>query len=74
MKIMMNGREHEVPSDERGNIQAADVRRVANVPDNRAIIRQKSTGENFMMPKHGKIAVNPYENFIDSPIGIRGKL
>jgi len=73
MKIMMNGREFDVPSDERGNVQAVDVRRVANVPDGRAIIQQKPTGENFIVPKKGQIAVNPYENnFIDSPIARRG--
>jgi len=73
MKIMMNGREFDVPSDERGNVQAVDVRRVANVPDDRAVILQKPTGENFIVPKNGRIAVNPYENsFIDSPRGIRG--
>jgi len=75
MKIMMNGREFDVPSDEQGNVQAVDVRRVANVPDGRTIIMQKPTGENVIMPKHGQIAVNPFgSNFIDAPTAKRGKL
>jgi len=72
MKIMMNGREFDVPSDERGNVQAVDVRRAANVPDGRAIIMQKPTGENVILPKNGQIAANPYGNFIDAPTARRG--
>lgn len=74
MKIIMNGIEHEIPSDEQGNVQAVDVRRVANVPEGRAIIMQKPTGENMIVPKNGQIAVNPYgSHFIEAPIGTRGK-
>jgi hypothetical protein len=72
MRIIVNGREREVPSDERGNVQAVDVRRAANVPDNRAIIMQKPTGENMIVPKNGHIAIDPYANFIDSPTARRG--
>jgi hypothetical protein len=62
-----------VPSDEQGNVQAVDVRRAANVPDGRAIIMQKPTGENVILPKHGQIAANPYgSNFIDAPMARRG--
>jgi hypothetical protein len=72
MRIMMNGRQFEVPSDGQGNVQAVDVRRATNVPDGRAIIMQKPTGENVILPKNGQIAANSDSNFIDAPISRRG--
>lgn len=72
MKVMMNGREIDVPSDDQGNVQVVDVRRAANVPEDRAIIVQQPTGENFIAPKTGQIAINPYTNFLDSPRAKRG--
>ena len=72
MRLCANGREIEVPTDKDGNVEVAEVRRVANVPDDRMIIQQKPTGENIIMPRYGRIRVDPYTHFMDSPRGTRG--
>ena len=72
MRMLVNGREFNVPTNERGQANVVDVRRIANVPDDRAIIQQKPTGENFVMPRNGQVDVNPYDNFIESARAKRG--
>lgn len=73
MRFLMNGREFDVPTNEHGDVNVVDVRRVANVPDDRTIIHQKPTGENQIMPKNGRIHINPYDQFMDSPRAKRGQ-
>jgi hypothetical protein len=74
MRILSNGREIDIPTDENGSADAVQVRRTLNIPDDRAIIQQRPTGESFVLPQHGQIKVNPYEHFIESPRAKRGKL
>jgi hypothetical protein len=72
MIMYVNGRECDVPTDGQGRADIVEVRRAANVPSDRAIIQQRPTGENLVMPRHGQISVNPYEHFIESPRAKRG--
>lgn len=74
MRILSNGREVDIATDENGRADAFEVRRALNIPDDRAIIQQKPSGENFILPRHGQITINPYEHFMDSPRGTRGKI
>lgn len=73
MKMYVNGREIDVPTNQAGQVDVVDVRRAANVPDDRVIMRQTPLGENFIMPRHGTIQANPYEHFLESPRGRRGR-
>ena len=74
MRILSNGQEVEIPTDEQGRADVAEVRRVANVPHDRALILQRQNGENFITPRHGRINVTPYDHFLDSPTSKRGKI
>ena len=73
MKIFADGREIEVPTDGNGNVEAVDVRRANNVSNDRMMIQQKPGGENFIVPKSGKIHVDPYDRFMDAPRAVRGR-
>ena len=72
MKIYANGREIEVPTDSKGNVNVQEVRRVANIPDSRMIIQQQSNGDNNILPKNGLVPISPYDRFMDSPRAKRG--
>jgi hypothetical protein len=72
MKMFVNGREYDMPTNDQGNVDVVDVRRAANIPQGRAIIMQRPTGENYIMPKNGAIRCNPYDHFIESPRARRG--
>lgn len=70
---MIGGREVTIPSDPNGRIDAGVLRRSLNVPSNRALIRQTPEGTNYVVPKRGKIDVNPYDHFSEAPRAIRGE-
>ncbi len=72
MIIFAGGREIEVPTDPQGNVDVAQVRRAANIPDDRMLVQQRPGGENFILPRQGQVAINPYDRFMDSPRGVRG--
>ena len=72
MIMYVNGREVEVPSNANGEVDVVDVRRMANVPNDRMLMRQTSAGENIILPTHGAIRTNPYEHFMESARGRRG--
>jgi hypothetical protein len=72
MKIYANGREIEVPTDSEGNVDVHEVRRMANIPENRMLIQQHSNGNNNILPKYGIVPINPYDHFVDSAPAKRG--
>lgn len=72
MRVVANGREISVPTDHNGYVEIAEVRRAANVPDDRMMIHQKPNGENAILPHNGRVLVDPYTHFMDSPRGRRG--
>ena len=73
MKIFAGGREIEVPTDSEGNVDAVEVRRAANVPNDRMLIQQKPGGENVVLPKNGRVNISLYDRFMDAPRAIRGQ-
>ena len=73
MRMMIGGREVEVPTNSNGQVDVVEARRRANIPDNRAIIQQRSSGENYILPKRGTVNVSPYDHFMESPRAVRGK-
>lgn len=72
MKLFAGGREIDVPTDQNGNVDVVEVRHAANIPDNRQIIQQKPTGENFLLPQKGQVQLNPYDQFLGAPRAERG--
>lgn len=72
MKIFAGGREIEVPTDSQGNVDAVEVRRAANIPNDRVLIQQKHDGGNFIIPKKGNVNMDPYDRFMDAPRAVRG--
>jgi len=73
MRIFAAGREIEVPTDGNGNVDAVEVRRAINIPSDRAIIQQRPSGENHILPRSGRIHLDPYDQFMGAPIAERGK-
>ena len=61
MKIFAGGREIEVPTDTRGNVNIVDVRRAANIPDDRMLVQQRSGGENNIL---GLSRPDPHYKFV----------
>lgn len=74
MKIFAGGREIDVPTDDNGNVNVVEVRRAANIPDDRSLIQQKPSGENFILPRSGQVNINPYDRFMGAPRAERGYL
>jgi hypothetical protein len=74
MRVFANGREVEVPADNDGNVDVVQVRRAANIPDDRDVIRQMPEGANALIPKRGNLRVNPYDRFMDISRAKRGEL
>lgn len=72
MKIFANGREIEVPTDDQGKVDVVEVRRAANIPNDRLLVQQKPTGENMILPKHGTVNIDSYDRFMDAPRAVRG--
>ncbi len=72
MRIFAGGREIEVPTDSQGNVDAAEVRRAANIPNDRMLVQQSPGGENLILPRQGQVAINPDDKFMDAPRAIRG--
>ena len=72
MKIFAGGREIDVPTDSQGNADVAEVRRAANIPNNRMLVQQRPNGENNILPRQGQVAINSYDQFMDAPRAVRG--
>ena len=72
MRVFAGGREVEVPEDNNGNVNVAEVRRAANIPSGRMLMRQRPNGENDILPTRGNITVSPYDQFMDAPRATRG--
>lgn len=73
MRIFAGGREIEVPTDSQGNVNVQEVRRAANIPDNRMLVRQMPNGENNLLPRQGQVSINPDDRFMDAPRAVRGQ-
>lgn len=74
MRVYARGQEIEVPTDSQGNAEIAQVRRVANIPDDRMLIQQKPNGENAILPRRGLVNISQLDRFMDAPRAVRGQL
>ncbi len=71
-RIFVGGREIHVPSDSDGNVDVRQVRQAAGIPDDRALIVQRPSGENVITPRRGRITIDPYSHAMEAPIARRG--
>jgi len=72
-RIFVGGREIFVPDDGHGNFDIAQMRQEAGIPLGRAMILQRPTGENVVMPSRGQVMVDPYSHFMEAPVARRGR-
>lgn len=70
---MVGGREIQIPTNSDGKVDVQVVRRALEIPPNRALIRQTPSGQNYVVPKQGEIAIDPYDYFLNAPRAIRGQ-
>ena len=72
MRVFAGGREIEIPTDSDGNADVEQIRDAANVPGSRALIRQNPSGQNTVMPRHGRVRISPHDRFMNAPRAKRG--
>jgi len=72
MRMLVGGREVDIPTGSDGFVDVSELRRRLGVPSNRALIHQKPTGENEVLPVSGRAQLHPYGSFLDTPRSIRG--
>jgi len=72
MRMFANGREIDVPEQHDGTVDVQELRRIAGVSEGRMLAQQKRTGGNHVVPTDGRVAVQPYEHFIEVPRAERG--
>ena len=72
--IRANNRVVEVPEDINGQVNSADLFRAMGVRPGRALARQTNTGENVLIPRTGRIHLNPSDTLVEMPISERGAI
>ena len=70
--IRANGRTVELPEDQDGYVNSADLFRAMGVRPGRALARQTASGENFLIPRKGQTRLDPSDTLVDMPISERG--
>ena len=73
MRVMVNGREIEVPTDSDGSVNSDAIRRAAGIPDDRVLIKQDSAGGNELVNPGDAVVCGPYQHLTDGPIHRRGE-
>ncbi|MFC1781208.1 E2/UBC family protein [Planctomycetota bacterium] len=72
-RYFLGGREIFTPDDGQGRIDIGQVRQEAGIPPGRALILQRPSGENIVMPRQGQVMVDPYSHFMEAPVAKRGR-
>jgi len=72
MKIMAGGHEVEIPTDAEGQVDVAELRQTLGMGRDRMLIHQKSTGENVVLPKRGRVQMDAYSHLLNAPVAKRG--
>ena len=72
-RVFCGGREIFTSDDGQGNIDIGQMRQEAGIPPGRALILQRPSGENVVMPRRGQVRVDPYTHFMEAPVAKRGK-
>jgi hypothetical protein len=72
MYTYCGGRAVEIPADADGNIDVEELRKRMDIPNDRVLVQQQSSGRNMVVPRSGSIKVNPSDHFLDGPRSVRG--
>jgi hypothetical protein len=72
MRQTINGKIFDIPTDSSGRIDSDHLRRAAGIPADRSLVLKRTDGSNYMLNPHGKVLVNPDEEFSDIPNHVRG--
>ena len=72
MIVMVNGRMVDVPTQGDGTVRARDVRRQAEIPENRALVLMKPDGSNEMLSGSDEFRYEPDFSVMDQPLSVRG--
>ena len=72
MKVMINGREIEVPTHSNGSVDSDMLRQAAGIPPTRALVSQKADGSNQVINPGERVSSWPGANYRDLPLHERG--
>jgi len=72
MKVIVNGREINVPVGSDGSINSDSLREYAGVPASRALIKQGTDGKSELVNPGQKTWCDNMEHFSDAPLHVRG--
>lgn len=72
MYCLVNGTKTDVPVQPDGLVNSNTIRRIARLPDNRALILQRPDGKNLVVNPGQSVQVHPLDAFVDAPLHMRG--
>ncbi len=72
MRRMIGGRMIDIPENADGTTDVRDLFRAGGVGSRETLIEQSPTGENYIVPRHGKHRAHPNSAFTVAPLIERG--
>ena len=72
MRHMVNGRIVELEPESDGSVNSDDLRRAANVPEDRQLILQLPDGSSQVINPGENVRLAPQQFFVDAPAHKRG--
>ena len=72
MRQNINGQMYDIPTNPDGSIDINTVKKVAQIPPNRAMILKHPGGSNEIINPGEKFFVDPEQDFSDAPLHKRG--
>ena len=71
-QIFINGEVYDIPANSDGSINADTVRRMANIPSDRALVLQNPNGSNHVINAGEDFRVRPGQHMSEMNIHKRG--
>ena len=71
-RVFANGRELQVPHDWRGRVNVNELREMIGLRRGRELILRRNSGENMVLPRHGRFALDPYADLVEVGAAKRG--
>jgi hypothetical protein len=72
MRVMINGREFDVPTRSDGSVNSNAIRRAAGISGSRPLLMKNSDGSNQMVNPGEDVFAAPSQHFSDAPRHRRG--
>jgi hypothetical protein len=73
MRVFVNSRECEIPTNSDGTVDGSVLRERSCVSANRALILKKPDGANEIINPGQQVRVDPGQHFSDMPLHVRGQ-